>query len=284
MKSCSRLLILPACLLVGLVACGRDPAPSPDATPANPAGPAAGTDMGEDATAQAPSGPVELEDVSEISSAHVIGISYPDSASRYPGLARLLQQYSDDARADLAQAEAARGEGSDDTLYDLSISYVELVDTPRLYAVAADGSSYTGGAHSAPLLARWVWLPAEQSLLEITDLVPEGPAWRDIAQRVREQLHTALSQRLDADELDAGERAVMAREAGRMIDDGTGPEPDHYRQFEPVVDAAGRITAIRFVFPPYQVGPYSDGVQTVELPAEVLLPHITDEYRELFAR
>jgi hypothetical protein len=45
----------------------------------------------------------------------------------------------------------------------------------------------------------------------------------------------------------------------------------------------GRLRALRFVFPPYQVGPYSDGVQTVEVPASVLLPHVAAEYRGLFA-
>jgi hypothetical protein len=37
------------------------------------------------------------------------------------------------------------------------------------------------------------------------------------------------------------------------------------------------------VFPPYQVGPYSDGAQTVVVPASVLLPHVADEYRPLFS-
>ena len=46
--------------------------------------------------------------------------------------------------------------------------------------------------------------------------------------------------------------------------------------------ADGRIQALRFVFPPYQVGPYSDGTQSVVVPAEVLLPHVADDYRRLF--
>ena len=41
--------------------------------------------------------------------------------------------------------------------------------------------------------------------------------------------------------------------------------------------------ALRFVFPPYQVGPYSDGVQTVEVPAAVLRPYLADDVRGLFS-
>ena len=44
------------------------------------------------------------------------------------------------------------------------------------------------------------------------------------------------------------------------------------------------MTAVRFVFPPYQVGPYADGTQTVDVPASVLLPHVAPEYAGLFAR
>ena len=42
------------------------------------------------------------------------------------------------------------------------------------------------------------------------------------------------------------------------------------------------LAGLRFVFPPYQVGPYSDGTQTVEVPAAVLLPHVAPTYRGLF--
>ena len=39
-----------------------------------------------------------------------------------------------------------------------------------------------------------------------------------------------------------------------------------------------------FVFPPYQVGPYSDGTQSVDVPASVLLPYVGAAYAGLFAR
>ncbi|MFQ6311711.1 RsiV family protein [Lysobacter capsici] len=39
---------------------------------------------------------------------------------------------------------------------------------------------------------------------------------------------------------------------------------------------------MKFVFAPYEVGPYSDGTQMVEVPAAVLLPHVAPEYRALF--
>jgi len=74
------------------------------------------------------------------------------------------------------------------------------------------------------------------------------------------------------------------RNASRMIADGTGPSADNFSQFQPLTGSDGRISAIRFVFPPYQVGPYSDGTQPVDVPAAVLVPHVGQDVAGLFAR
>ena len=227
---------------------------------------------------------VDLADVVEATPNYVIGISYPKSAVKYPQLAAELKRYAESARADLLQAAQSRDASDKTGLYDLSLSFTEVLESPDLVAYAADGSSFTGGAHGAPLLARFVWMPQQGKRLTSADLVPTERGWQAIASYVREELHTALSQRVDADELPPGDRAEVVKSAGRMIDEGTGSDPDNFAQFEPVVNASGKVTALRFVFAPYQVGPYSDGTQTVEVPASVLLPHIAPEYRNLFVR
>ena len=228
-----------------------------------------------------PEAPTRLEDVVEMDSKFIIGISYPPEANTYPGLAAELHRYAQAARDELM--EAVRGaELPAGTMYDLSLSFSTIAHTPELLAIAADGSSYTGGAHDNPLIERFVWLVAEERLLT-ADALLEGPDdWRAISGYVREQLHAALSQRVDADELEPDERSRLMRSAGKMIDEGSGPDVGNYQQFEPVLGPGGKLAGLRFVFPPYQVGPYSDGVQTVEVPASVLLPHVAAKYRGLF--
>ena len=266
--------LVPVVLLCVLAAC-RGEAPGPQGTVAPDA------DQADPAEAPAPE-PVVLEDVVETDPRYIIGISWAKGVDRYPGLAVLLKQYADAARAEVLQAvEAMEPEAG--AMYDLALEFQVLADTPQVFAVAADGGSYTGGAHGAPLIARFVWLPQEQRLLTADELVPRQEAWREVSSYVREQLHAALSQRVDADELDPDERGRVMRSAGRMIEEGTAPDPENFAQFEPVPGADGRLVALRFVFPPYQVGPYSDGVQTVEVPARVLLPHVAPAYRPLFA-
>lgn len=271
----SRPFVLPL-LALALVAC-RDEAPRAPAA-------ATPTPQGEVPLAEPPREPVELADVVETDPRYIVGITYPPEVNRYPGLAAELKAYSDAAREDLMEAVAGLdADATAGTLYDLALEYKVIADTPEIFAVAADGSSFTGGAHGAPLIARFVWLPQQDRLLTADALVRDPEAWRTIARYVREQLHAALSQRVDADDLDPAERERVVRSAGRMIDEGATPEADSFSEFEPVTGADGRLVALRFVFPPYQVGPYSDGVQTVEVPAAVLLPHVAEAYRPLFS-
>lgn len=271
MKHLPARVVVVSLLTLGVLACKRE-APAPVALPPATA-----------ITTVAPTPVAPLADVIETTSDYVIGISYPPSAAKYPGLATELQRYADAARGELLQAVKARQDAdASASPYDLSISFTEVLDSPTLFAVAADGSSYTGGAHGAPLIARFVWLPQKGRLLTASDLVPDAQSWTPIAANVREQLLTALSQRVDADDLPPAERAEVVKNASRMIEDGTEPSAATFAMFEPVVAPSGKLRALRFVFAPYQVGPYSDGTQTVEVPAAVLLPHIAPVYRDLF--
>lgn len=276
MRVPSRSLFCLSLLALALSACQRD-APTPVQTPAEGPPPSA------DAVQPLEETPAELKDVVEMDSKFIVGISYPPEANKYPGLAAELHRYAQAAREELKEAVGG-AELQPGTMYDLSLSFTTIVDTPDMLAIAADGSSYTGGAHDNPLIERFVWLVREQKLLTAEELVGSEGDWRAISGYVREQLHAALSQRIDADELEPDERSRLMRSAGKMIDEGSRPDVANYQQFEPMPGAGGKLSGLRFVFPPYQVGPYSDGVQTVEVPASVLLPHVAPAYRGLFVQ
>lgn len=260
---------------LALSACKRESTPPP--TAAEPQVPAA-------SPAEAPVAPPELKDVIESTDRYVVGISYPATVNRHPGLARALAAYTDAQRAELMEAVEAFGNDKPSAPYELSLAFEQMVDTPNIVAIAADGSRYTGGAHGQPLIARFVWLPQQDTRLTAAALIPDAKGWQAISDYVREQLHTAVVTRADEDELAPTDRAALIKSTFRMIDEGTEPDATNFSEFIPVLDAAGRITALRFVFPPYQVGPYADGTQTVDVPAALLLPHVAPAYAELFAR
>lgn len=272
--SCMRTRTVLPFVLLALAACRDGSAPaSPD------------VDAGEvPATSAEPEpAPVTLDDVIERDPRYVIGISYPPGVSAYPGLAEALYAYAQSARAELMGAVEAL-EGPPTAPYDLSLGFRLLMQTPRVVAVAADGSVYTGGAHGQPLVARFVWLPERGEMLTAERLITVPGGWEAVAREVSEQLAAAAQVRAIDGSLTPQERKSLLDSALRMIDEGTGPDPANFAQFEPVPAPDGRIAALRFVFPPYQVGPYADGVQYAEVPAAKLLPYVAGEYRTLFAQ
>jgi len=226
----------------------------------------------------------ELKDVIEHTPSYVVGVSFPKGLERYPGLAEAVGQYATAARAELMHAVEGLGNDKPTAPYELSLAFLTVLDTPDLVVVAADGSRYTGGAHGEPLVSRFVWLPARNELLTARKLIPTEAGWGTVGQYVATQLHEAAAQRAGADKLPPADAEAMLKNSDKMIADGTSADPANFDQFVPLLDGAGKIAAIRFVFPPYQVGPYSDGTQTADVPAAVLRPLVAPEYAGLFAQ
>ncbi|KLA94091.1 hypothetical protein SM19410_04215 [Xanthomonas hortorum pv. gardneri] len=249
------------------------------------------TEPAADATAQAmpPPEPVvvqsgPLEDVIEHAPAYMVGISYPRGLDAYPELAALIRSHSQDARTELMEAVAGLGNDKPAAPYELSLAFETVLQTADLIVVSADGSRYTGGAHGEPLVARFVWLVKERKQLTAQALIPDPAGWEKIAREVAAQLHNAAAQRVEADRVPVEDQAEQVASADRMIAEGTAAQVDNFAQFVPVLNPAGQIAALRFVFPPYQVGPYSDGTQIAQVSAATLLPWIAPEYVHLFAR
>ncbi|MCD9086872.1 DUF3298 and DUF4163 domain-containing protein [Stenotrophomonas sp. SY1] len=268
-----------AVLLLALAGCRQDgQQQEASGAPPAPAAPQA------DAGAAAPTtDTVDLADVIEQTPSYMVGISYPPAAAKYPGLARELSSYAEHAKAELLKSVSGLGNDKPTAPYELSLSFDMLTETPKVVTVAVDGSSYTGGAHGQPLVGRFVWLPEQQKLLKAEDLIGTAPGWQAVSDYVEDKLLEQAMVRTQGEDIAPEEQQAQVRNLSRMIDEGTSPDAGNFSQFQPVLDEAGRISALRFVFPPYQVGPYSDGTQTVDVPAAVLLPHVAASYRELFA-
>ncbi|WP_340649030.1 DUF3298 and DUF4163 domain-containing protein [Pseudoxanthomonas winnipegensis] len=272
--------IVPALLVAGLLA-----ACSPSSTPPQASAPANGTTPASTApAASAPPAQAALADVAESDPRYVIGISYPPQISQYPGLAKAVGDYAGAARQGLMEAVKDLGQEKPTAPYELSLAFDMVANTPEVVAVSGNGSRYTGGAHGEPLVARFTWLPQRQTLLTTQSLLTQGKGLEAVSSYVREQLHTAASLRNDDPGMSPEDRASLLQSATQMIDEGTAPKLENFSLFQPVMNADGKITALRFVFPPYQVGPYSDGTQTVDVPAQVLAPYLAPEDAGLFVK
>jgi hypothetical protein len=126
-------LVLMAAL--ALSACKRESTPPP--TAAEPQLPAV-------APEDAPVAPPELKDVIESTDRYVVGISYPATVNRHPGLARTLAAYTDAQRAELMEAVEAFGNDKPSAPYELSLAFEQVVDTP----MASRSSRASSGCRS----------------------------------------------------------------------------------------------------------------------------------------
>lgn len=259
-----------------LAACGQDAAPAAERAAA-----AAPSASGAPAAPDAKPSVDRLEDVIETAPTHIVGISFPKDLADEPGLAAELQRYADRQRSALAEAVAARA--ADAPPYDLTLNFTKVYESPGIVAIAADGSTYTGGDASRPLAARFVWMRDEDRLLTASDLVPDEANWARIADDVRRQLRTAYAQRIAADGVPEAERGAALREASERIERGTAARATQFAMFEPVPAPDGRIGALRFVFPAAQLDTGLHGTHTVDVPAHMLRPLVAPRYRELFA-
>ena len=268
-----------AWLLLALAACNRSPQPQPPqaaaaASPATTAAPAAAA--------------TDLQDISERNPQYLIGISFPPELKRYPALAAVVKRDAEAMRAEFLRQVAENKDYPGTGPFELSLMYSMVAQSPRIVAVAAEGTSFVGGAHGAPLLERYVWLLPDDRRLTAAELIPDPASWTTVSGFVREHLLAVQKQRFEEDaksdpQADPAVLKQQLKNATDMVEQGTEPKLENFVDFEPVLGADGKIDALRFVFPPYQVGPYSDGTQKVEVAASVLLPLIAPAERGLFA-
>jgi hypothetical protein len=104
-----------------------------------------------------------------------------------------------------------------------------------------------------------------------------GPKdWLVISDRVRAELYRRLEEQIG--ELPPEQQNDARAPSRAWIDEGTQAGPDWLGRFIPKLGADGRVETLTFLFPPYQVGPYSDGTQAVDVPVTVLRAHLTPEW------
>ncbi|WP_147651242.1 hypothetical protein [Vulcaniibacterium gelatinicum] len=264
-----RWISLPVVIVVALAGCrgeGGKPPPAAGATPQDP-------------PPQATVSP--LRDLAEHTPQYLLGITFPPSVTLPPGLAEALRRHAEAERARLLAA-VARKPPQQQGPYDLTLVFRVRHASPRFVVVAADGSRYVGGEASEPLIARFVWLPGEGRMLTVAELVPGAAGWEAIARLVRLELVAAFARRLAYDKVPPEQREALLKTARTEIETLVRPTPQAFAHFEPVFGPGERILALRFVFPPLRVEGYADAVQTAEVPAAVLWPHLAPAYRGWF--
>jgi hypothetical protein len=124
----------------------------------------------------------------------------------------------------------------------------EVAESDSLYTFIVRGHMYTGGAHNMPFVATFTYSKDDDRRVRLRDILSSEASLAEIA-RVA-SLHFG------------------GREADGPFSDGLRAEWDNWERW---FVSNARIT---FLFPVYQVAPYSDGEQSFSMPVESATRHL----------
>jgi hypothetical protein len=148
-------------------------------------------------------------------------------------------------------------------------------------SVLARGSMDTGGAHPLPLLASFNLHVGDDKVIALADLFADANA---ALKAVSEEARRQLEGRAEATLRETTPEQNRADELKRMrewIERGTEAKADNFAVF--LVDGIdAKAIGLTLLFPPYQVAPYADGAQQIEVPAKVFYELLKPEYRTAF--
>ncbi|MBI5670969.1 MAG: DUF3298 domain-containing protein [Chloroflexi bacterium] len=127
----------------------------------------------------------------------------------------------------------------------LNITYELFRFSDDVQSIKFDLSDYTGGAHPNLNFQTFTFDLVQQRVLALEDIFADGVnPWPTLAPIVEQNVIEQLGEAADP----------------TWIHDGTGENPDNYRNF------ALMPGALVFFFPPYQVTAYAYGPVTVKIP------------------
>lgn len=233
------------CLLVG--ACDRTPAPSlPSAT-----------------------APVALVDANVDAGGgdnYRYEIRYPALPPQDAPLAAALRAWGERQKHEFLAdvGDRAVPEGANEA-WQMHLDFALRAPGADFVCVLATGDAYSGGAHGNPLLASFVLHRPSRRVLALPELfVKPDAGLRVLATEARH----ALRER--------------HRGNGRRIDDGTAPTAENYAVFLVDADAGGKARGLSLLFPAYQVAPYAEGPQQVDVPAARFRDLLKPEFKAAF--
>jgi Protein of unknown function (DUF3298)/Deacetylase PdaC len=169
------------------------------------------------------------------------------------------------------------------TTWDLQIDLTVATETQAFVSVLANGSVFTGGAHPNPIVASFSEHVPSGKIVAIGDLFTNADAGiKLLSAETRRQLKAQFDAKLRAQNTDPKILSEQLKNSAAMIDQGTQSTPDNFSAF--LVDGAGgKAIGLTIVFAPYQVAPYVDGAQQIEVPARIFYMQLKSDYRDAFA-
>jgi hypothetical protein len=207
-------------------------------------------------------------------------IRYPQLPAEWSALADALRAYAAAQKKDFLDARSdAPATNAPPAHLDLEFNVARR--TNDFVSVSANGSSDTGGAHPAPIVASFNLHTSDGELIALSDLFSDaGAAFDALSAEARRQLEGRFEAKL-RETLPEKDQAGALKDMRDRVERGTAAKVENFSVF--LVDGLdAKAIGLTLIFPPYQVASYAEGTQQVEVPAKVFYKLLKPEYSDAF--
>lgn len=210
--------------------------------------------------------------INEKSDKTEVSINYPYQVLEYPEIYEYLRKKVKTEKRDNGFDDTDIDLGMSGHPWTLSIDMNNFAEGGRLASILGYVFTFTGGAHPNHSFFSVNFVKKSQEILtfkklfdneqEALDLISSF-AIKDILRQKSERLHEKIAK-------------------DEWVIEGAGPDLENYKIFIFIISEDSKIKGIKFIFPPYQVGPYAEGTYDVVVPSGVVYKYINTAYKNSF--
>jgi len=207
-------------------------------------------------------------------------IRYPQLPAEWSALADALRAYAATQKKDFLDARSETPATNAPPAH-LDLEFNVARRTNDFVSVSANGSSDTGGAHPASIVASFNLHSSDGKLIALPDLFSDASAALvALSDEARRQLEGRFEAKL-RETLPEKNQAGALQNMRDWVERGTAAKAENFAVF--LVDGLdAKAIGLTLIFPPEQVAPYADGTQQIEVPAKVFYKLLKPEYSDAF--
>jgi len=201
-----------------------------------------------------------------------ITVYYPYQVLKYPDIYNRLKNTVSDIKKEESYPVQEQTVQTESYPWQLKIDMREFRSGGNFASILIYSMSYTGGAHPNHYYESLNFNTENQKIVNLDDLFSNAKYINEISQYVTSALLRIKSKKT-GENIDSDE----------WIERGALPLSDNFQIFIfiPNKDHTA-IEGIKFIFPPYTVGPYSDGTYEVFVPVKIFSKYLKDDIRDSF--
>ncbi|MGI9535411.1 MAG: RsiV family protein [Thermodesulfobacteriota bacterium] len=201
-----------------------------------------------------------------------IHVTYTYKVLEYPEIFEDLKIKVEDAKKDNGFDEIDNDFREGSPAWQLNVDMNNFTQAGNLASILGYVFSFTGGAHPNHSFFSVNFNTESQEQFGFSDLfMDQKNALKSISEYSVDDILKQKKEKLVDENTDKD-----------WIMEGAGPNEKNFQIFTIVPHGHLKIKALRFVFPPYSVGPYYEGTYEVEVPSKIFYEQLVEKYKADF--